>query len=349
MRNISCGILRALDRAHEILVGAYAEQGHSEETLQNSENMHCEHISPNATTLTCSLKACGSIGARDKGQKLHSYIITKGLLESDDLLGNSLVDMYIKTKLLEEAQEVFDRLFIHDVISWTMLITGYSEYGDASKALHCFQQMQEAGISPVEATFVSGLTACGNLGTIGKGQYMHGEVMKKGLEEEVVIGNTMVSMYTKCGLLGTAKDVFDRLLFRDIVSCNALMTGYGWSLEEENISVLNILQKMKQEDIEPDATSFVCIINAYSHGGLLGKGQMYFTIISKYYGFTPTLDHYNCLVDLIVRAGHMNNAMAIIKKMPLHPGIMMWHMMLGACRKWGNVTESYGKMYSIHG
>ena len=77
------------------------------------------------------------------------------------------MDMYIKTKLLKEAQEVFDRLFIHDVISWTMLITGYSEYGDASKALHCFQQMQEAGISPVEATFVSGLTACGNLRAIG--------------------------------------------------------------------------------------------------------------------------------------------------------------------------------------
>ena len=319
-----------------VIIGAYVEQGHGEEALQHLENMHCEHISPNATTLTCSLKACGSIGARDRGQKLHSYIITKGLLESDELLGNSLVDMYIKTKLLEEAQEVFDRLLIHDVISWTMLITGYSEYGDESKALHCFQQMQEAGISPVEATFVSGLTACRNLRAIGKGQYIHGEAMNKGLEEEVVIGNTMVSMYAKCGLLGTAKDVFDRLLCRDIVSCNALMTGYGHL--GESLSVLNIFQKMKQEGIEPDATSFVCIINAYSHGGLLGKGQMYFTIISKYYGFAPTLDHYNCVVDLIARAGHMYSAMAIIKKMPLHPGIMIWHSLLGACRKWGNVA-----------
>ena len=95
---------------------------------------------------------------------------------------------------------------------------------------------------------------------------------------------------------------------------------------------------MKQEGIEPDATSFVCIINAYSHGGLLGKGQMYFTIISKYYGFAPTLDHYNCVVDLIARAGHMYSAMAIIKKMPLHPGIMIWHSLLGACRKCGNVA-----------
>ena len=124
----------------------------------------------------------------------------------------------------------------------------------------------------------------------------------------------MVSMYAKCGLLGTAKDVFDRLLFRDIVLCNALMTGYGWSLEEENISVLNILQKMKQEGIKPDATSFVCIINAYSHGGLIWKGQMYFTTISKDYGFTPTPDLYNRVVDLIARAGHMNSGMAIIRR-----------------------------------
>ena len=95
---------------------------------------------------------------------------------------------------------------------------------------------------------------------------------------------------------------------------------------------------MKQEGIKPDGTSFVCNINAYSHGDLIWKGQTYFTTISKDYGFTPTLDHYNCVVDLIARAGHMYSAMAIIKKMPLHPGIMIWHSLLGACRKCGNVA-----------
>ena len=93
--------------------------------------------------------------------------------------------------------------------------------------MEVYERELEESISPVEASFVSGLTACRNLRAIGKGQYIHGEAMNKGLEEEVVIGNTMVSMYAKCGLLGTAKDVFDRLLCRDIVSCNALMIGYG--------------------------------------------------------------------------------------------------------------------------
>mgnify|MGYP002775710345 FL=1 len=93
----------------------------------------------------------------------------------------------------------------------------------------------------------------------------------------------------------------------------------------------NVLQKLKPKDIEPNATPFVCIINAYSHGGLITvKGQLCFTIISKDYGFKPSLDHYHCVVDLIARVGHMNNAMALIKKMSLHHGIMIWHTLLGA-------------------
>ena len=182
---------------------------------------------PNFKAFLALLRACIKIKDLEKGCEIHAEIARTMFLQTNIYIGSSLVDMYLKCGSVSKAQEVFDRLLIHDVISWTMLITGYSEYGDESKALHCFQQMQEAGISPVEATFVSGLTACGNLGAIGKGQYMHGEVMKKGLEEEVVIGNTMVSMYAKCGSLGTAKHVFDRLLCRDIVSCNALMIGYG--------------------------------------------------------------------------------------------------------------------------
>jgi pentatricopeptide repeat protein len=242
--------------------------------------------------------------------------------------------MYTKSMRLEEAREVFDRLAVHDVVSWTILIAGYSEYGGDSEALRCFRQMQdEEGIAPVEATFLSGLTACGNLGSIGEGELMHSEILRKGLEKEVLIDNALIAMYAKCGLIAAARCLFDRPRSRDVVACNALMAGYAHL--GECVSILGILERMRREGIQPDAASFVCIINAYSHEGLLL--WKHFEAICEEYGFEPALEHYNCAVDLVARAGRMESAIAIVKKMPLQPSVTIWHTLLGACRKWGDV------------
>eukprot|EP00250_Pteridium_aquilinum_P005060 c15214_g1_i1 orf=3-767(-) len=237
--------------------------------------------------------------------------------------------------MLVEAREVFEKLSTQDVISWTALITGYTECGAEREALKCFEQMQQANISPGIVTFVCSLRACGTIGATVKGQEIHSQIVKQGLEGEVLIGNCFVYMYSKCGLLAIAEQLFHKLQARDIVSCNALITGYAQLGYGANI--LLVFDKMIEEKIQSDLVTFVCVLNACSHEGEVEKGQMFFHVMTRGCGLIPSLDHYTCMIDLFGRSGHMDAAMAIIKKMPLHPGMVVWHTVMAACRKWGNV------------
>lgn len=318
------------------LISGYAQSEHSEEALHCLQRMLLEGISPDAITFTSSLKACGSIRAIGKGMEVHAEIIKKGLCDGDLVVGSSLVDMYARCGLLETAQEVFDELSDRDVVLWTALISGYAQHELGEQALNCFEQMQFEGFSPNAITLASSLKACGNVGAPYKGGEIHAEVARKGLlKRDLILGTALVDMYAKCGLLPKALDVFDTLSARDIVSWNALVRGYAQLGEVEN--VLRIFERMRDEGVHSDPITFISILNACSHAGLVDKGHIYFDIMSKDYGITPNLEHHLCMLDLLGRAGQLDTAIAMMKKAPVHPSITMWRTVLGACRKWGDV------------
>eukprot|EP00250_Pteridium_aquilinum_P020328 c24785_g5_i1 orf=3-1175(-) len=211
-----------------MLMAAYAKLGLAVEVLNCLEQMQLEGISPDSIAFARCLKACGSLEAREKGEELRTMIERKGFLEGDHVVGSSLVDMYCKCGLLAKAQQVFAKLPVKDVVSWTILIRGYADHGQGEAALRCFEQMQAEGIFPDVFSIACSLKACISIGAADRGQEIHLEIIKQGLlEGDQVLGNMLVDLYAKCDLLADAQQVFDKLPFRDAVSCNALIAGYA--------------------------------------------------------------------------------------------------------------------------
>lgn len=317
------------------LMDGYADKGHSMEVLIYFEQMQEKNVSLDRFTYVCILKACGNLKEIDKGREMHIEIAKKGMLEEDAFVGSTVVDMYSKCGMLAEAQQAFDKLPIQDVVSWTALITGYADHGRGEDALDSFRQMRQQGISPNAFTFVSSLSACGSIGITGRGREIHGHVAKVGLEREPIISNSLIDMFVKCGSLAEAQVMFDCSPVHDVVSWTTLITGYAQIGEVSN--VFHTFDRMIREGVKPDVLTFRIILNACSHTGLLDMAQVYFSALSSYYDFIPTLHHYNCIIDLLGRAGHIDKAVTIMENMPLHPGVVMWHTVLGACRQWDDV------------
>lgn len=316
------------------LVSGYAQHGHDEKALNFFAKMQSDGFSPNAFTFASILKACGNIYAACQGQVIHAEIVRVGCLE-DMVVGAALVDMYGKCGMLDEAQEVFNRIAVWDVFSWSALISGYARF-HGEEALHCLSQMERKGFSPNAITFISILKACGSIGAAGKGQTLHAEIMKQGLlEENMFIGTALVDMYASCGMVAEAQVVFDKLQVQNLVTWNSLLAGYVLIGNDE--LAFQTYDKLLQDGKEPDGFTFILVLNACSNRGLVDKGQYYFEALSASFGVMPTLEHCTCIVDLFGRAGLLDYAVAVIKEMPIAADPSMWHSVLAACQRKGNV------------
>lgn len=317
-----------------LLVG-YSQHGHGEKAVNCFEQMQHGGQYPNAFTLACILKACGSIGALGKGQEVHAHIVRERLLDTDFVIGNALVDMYAKCGSLEKAQEVFDELPYQDIVSWTALIGGYVQHYHGEKAFSCFEKMQLGGVSPNAVTFACILKACSSIGVPDKGQEIHTQIVREHvLERDVMVGTALVDMYATCGMLAEAQELFDKLPMRDAVLWGVLIAGYA-QLGEDKV-VLNLFDKMIEERIEPNLFTFTIVLNTCCRKGLVHKAQEYFGPIRKSYGIIPTLEHHTCMVDLLGQVGDLDKAVEVIKEMPCASDLRLWLTLLSACRKWGN-------------
>ena len=317
------------------LVGGYAEQGCCEEAFTCLFQMHDEGISPNAITFVSILKVCGGAKWLLSGQQIHIQIIGRGL-ENDVFIRSTLIDMYAKCGLLLEAQNLFGSVLVHDIVVWNVLIMGYTENDHGEEALEVLEQMQENGISADDVTYLCSLKACGLIGAKDKGTEIYGEISMRGLlEKDILVGNALLDMYAKCGSLLKAQELFDKLPCRDIFSWNSLISGYAQTGESKQVFV--IFDRMREGGNQPDAITFVLILNVCSHLGLIAKGTRYFEAMSKDFGIDPTLQHHTCMIDLLAHVGHLDEAQSVLKKLPFYPDSAVWHSILSACWKSGNM------------
>lgn len=341
------------------LVSGYAEHGLGREALHQFDQMQMEGVRPDAVTYICGLKACASIGDIDKGRRLHILIVKEGV--NDVSLHNSLVAMYADCGSLEEAQKIFDGLSSRDLVSWTSLIRGYADHGYCKEALNCFFLMQSHDIPIDLVIHACCLKACGTIGAIHKGRKIHSNIIKKGLNRdslhsahlqckwpslfcgdderkgshELVFATALIDMYSKCGSTLDSQKVFDCMPKRDLVAWTALIAGYACQGESE--LVFHYFDRMKEEGIQPDGLVFLSVLLACTHSGLLHRAQNYFDVMQHIYGITPTIEHLNCMIDLLGRAGQVIDAASLLEKMPVEPDLVTWNAILGACRKWGNI------------
>ena len=196
--------------------------------------------------------------------------------------------------------------------------------------------MQSEGISANAVTFVAILKACCSMGALDRARNIHLVIEHEGLlQNDIVLGNTLLNMYAKCGLVAKAQQVFDMLPVRDVTSWTTLMVGYAHIGECDSVFLL--FDSMLLQGIKPNMVTFLVALNACSRTGQLRKSQQYFEAMKTEYGMCPTLEHHTCIMDLLVRSGQLENAGAMIKKIPFSSDPVVWHSILDACKTWGNV------------
>ncbi|KAI5072917.1 hypothetical protein GOP47_0013023 [Adiantum capillus-veneris] len=253
------------------LISGYAEHEHGSEALACVKRMQLESITPSAITFTCSLKACASSRFLEKGKELHTQINEGQLLYKDIIVGNALVDMYAKCGSLSMAKQVLEQLSARDVFTWTALLAGYAEYGHGEEALECLVRMQAEGIKPNVITFVCSAKACASIRNLHKGLELHAQIARIFLlYKELAVGNALVDMYIKCDALAIAREVFDMLRGRDVISWTTLITGYfEHGLDEE---ALKLLDRMLLEGVCPNGVTIISGLNACRNAGSTYRG-----------------------------------------------------------------------------
>ncbi|GJY58696.1 putative pentatricopeptide repeat-containing protein [Tanacetum coccineum] len=318
------------------MMSAYAKRGCGVEGLELFVEMLREGTDPNEYTFATVLTCCTGVCGLEYGKQVHSLIL-KSNLESHLFVGCSLLDMYAKAGGIHEARNVFEHLPERDIVSWTAIISGYAQLGLDEDALELFRRLLREGMVSNYVTFASVLTAVSGLAAYEMGKQIHGHVLRSELPFYVVLQNSLIDMYTKCGQLIYARRVFDKMSERTVISWNAMLVGYSKHGMAKEVTKLFELMR-KENQVKPDKVTFLAILSGCSHGEMENKGlEVFDEMMSGKDGVVPDVEHYGCVVDLLGRAGQVEKAFKFIKQMPIEPNAAIWGSLLGACLVHSNV------------
>lgn len=315
------------------MIAGYTQSGCGYEALNLFRQLQQVGMKPNKLTFASILMACANVAALQPGMQIHGHIIKAGL-DSNVRITSALLDMYAKSGSMCDVREVFGRMPEQDTVSWTAMITGCAENGFGEEALELFCDMKKANMRPDEFTLSSVLAACASV-SLEHGKQVHAYLKKTGLESVVIVGNSLLTMYAKCGSIESARHVFGEMPRRNLSSWNSMIMGYAQ--HGQGNDALQLFEQMQETNMQPDHITFLGVLHACCHVGLVNEGRHYFYSMSRDHSITPRIDHYACMVDLLGRAGHLNEAEDFITSMPCEPGILVWQTLLGACRIHGNV------------
>ncbi|CAK9152574.1 unnamed protein product [Ilex paraguariensis] len=293
-----------------------------------------ENFRPNIYTFISILRSCSCLSNFTFGKQVHGLII-KVNLGGDGYVGTALIDMYAKCRCLEDVEIIFNRLNERDLFTWTTIIAGYAQSDQGEKAIRCFSQMQKEGVKPNEFTLASCLRGCSGIASLVNGQQLHALAIKDGQFGDMFVTSALVDMYGKCGFIDDAETIFNDMESCDTVLWNTMICGYSQHGQGEK--ALEAFKIMLDEGVLPDAVTFIGILSACSHLGLIEVGRKHFESMSNMYKITPLIEHYACMVDILGRAGKVDEVKSFIEQMKLTPNALIWETVLGASRVHGDL------------
>lgn len=344
------------------LIRGYVLNGPVSESVALYSRMSREGARFVSFTFSALLKGCTAMGDVDLGAQFHAQVFKLGGFESDLHVGNTLIDTYVKCGALESARKVFDEMPERDVISgtalivayakdgeleyarelfdelpvkdavaWTALITAYAQNVRPKDALELFERMQGLGVQADGFTLVGVTSACSQLGTTKYATWICdvAERTGNGPERNVVIGSALIDMYAKCGKVDDAHEIFKVMTEKNVYTYSSMIMGFA--VHSHFDAAMQLFYEMETMGIKPNKVTFLGVLTACSHAGKVEEGRRLFGIMEERYGVAPTADHYTCMVDLLGRSGHLDEALDLIKSMPLDPHGGMWGALLGAC------------------
>ncbi|OVA01458.1 Pentatricopeptide repeat [Macleaya cordata] len=317
------------------IIRAYSNSSSPSESLTLFSQMHRIGISPDHFTFPFLLKSCSRL--RRGGQQLHSLILKLGFVDYDIFVQNSLIHFYGSSyKSVDSALKLFDEMPVKDLVSWSSMIACFTNNGFYDEALSLFREMQlRTNLKPDEVTMVIVLSAVSSLGALELGRWVHLFIEENRLNLTVSMGTALIDMYSRCGSIEEAIKVFDKMPKRNVFTWTALIGGLA--VHGRSKEALRMFYELNKSGLKPDSVTFVGVLVACSHGGLLEDGWKVFESIKNEYCMEPRLEHYGCMVDLLGRAGLLNEAYQFIEKMPIEPNSIVWRTLLGACVNYGDI------------
>lgn len=257
-------------------------------------------------------------------------ILFEGMPERNIATWNTMIDGYARIRNVESAELLFTQMPTRDIISWTTMIACYSQNKKFREALAVFQEMTTSGINPDEVTMSTIISACAHLGALDLGKEIHLFVMQNGFDIDVYIGSALVDMYAKCGSMDTSLLVFYKLRDKNLFCWNSIIEGlavHGYAKE-----ALAMFSRMEKEKIKPNRVTFISVLTACTHAGLVEEGRKRFLSMTNKYYIAPEVEHYGCLVDLLSKAGLLEEALELIRRMKFKPNSVIWGALLGGCK-----------------
>lgn len=308
------------------LVSGYAEKGDMNLVVECFSQML--DMRPDAVSMVSILHGSSDPAFISYGLAIHAYGLKTGLC-ADCLVVNGLISMYSKFGDIEKGFYLFSEMGEKQLISWNAIISGCIQVGRASDAVELFCQMRMSGHSPDAITIASLLAGCSEVGFLQFGERLHNYVFRNNLEMEDFLETSLIDMYIKCGRLESAERVFRSIKEPCLATWNAMISGYGLSGHEHE--ALSCYSKMQEQGLEPDGITFLGVLSACTHGGLVQEGTRYFQSMKEDFGMIPGLQHNACMVDLLSRAGFFKEALIFVKNMEVEPDSAVWGALLSSC------------------
>ncbi|RDY09440.1 Pentatricopeptide repeat-containing protein, partial [Mucuna pruriens] len=346
------------------LIRAYTLRGPLSEALSFYCSMRKRRLTPLSFTFSALFSA---VRDADLGAQLHAQTLLLGGFASDLYVNNAMIDMYVKCGFLRCARKVFDEMPERDVVSWTGLIvayarsgameaarglfdglpvkdmvawtamvTGYAQNAMPKNALEVFRGMRDAGVEIDEVTLVGVISACAQLGVSKYANWIRDIADSSGFgaATNVLVGSALIDMYSKCGNVEEAYDVFKGMRERNVFSYSSMIVGFA--VHGRAHAAIKLFYDMLETEVKPNHVTFVGVLTACSHAGLVDQGQQLFAAMEKCYGVAPTAELYACMVDLLGRAGYLEKALRLVEAMPMEPDGAVWGALLGASHVHGN-------------
>lgn len=351
------------------MIAGFNQSGLYREAVNIFQELHSQGLHPDENSISSALAALGDLEGVSLGIQIHDYVIKEGLF-SDKWIVSALIDMYGKCGYTAEMLQVFDEANCMEsgscsaliaglsrnglvdnalsmirrireqglelsIISWTSMIACCSQNGKDIEALDLFRDMQLAGVKPNSFTIPCLLPACGNIASLMHGKSVHCFSLRSGFID-VYVGSALIDMYAKCGKIRESRLCFDTMPDKNVVSWNAIISGYA--MHGESKEAMEIFDSMQKFGQFPDSITFTCVISACSQKGLTDEGWFYFNSMCKEHGIEAKTEHYACMVNLLSRAGRLEEAYSMIKDMPFKPDACVWGSLLSSCRVHNNLS-----------
>lgn len=347
------------------MTSAYVQAGRYPESLELFIEMMLDNVTPDEVALVTALTACMNTDGYDIGRSIHSFIVKHGMTV-EGMLGNSLLSLYAKFGQLDDAFSIFQHLPYKTVVSWNSMLDGFCRAGDVNKArgifdeipekdliswntmISCytrsrsaresfelFHQMQSSEIKPDKITLANMLSACASVGALSHGTWIHLYIQKNQIRLDHILGTALVDMYGKCGSVEKARDLFSSITDKNICLWTAMIGAYA--MEGQAQKAVDLFAKMEATGMRPDHVTFVTLLSACSHGGLVDEGYRYFHKMKNEYRIDPGVQHYGCMVDLLGRFGQLKEAVKLIRSMPVEADVVVWSSFMRACETHQNV------------